>query len=364
MRTISFGFVLGLFASVAATISSGAEPGPRGRNSGEKGTVFKQLDKDGNGILQSDEIDAAQQKAFTRLLRVGDKNRDGQLTREEYQTALAPEEPADSLPGDDAGPKRGRGGFDAERLFRRADKDGDGKLTLEELPEKLQQRLRPVYERLGRDALTKEDFKNLKQRFGGGRPQAAGDGKAFRPGNGRKPGEKAGGKSGEKNGRRPAADARGADAMGTDGPARIVRLLDSDHDGRLSRDELAELSNKFDQFDKDGNGQLDAGEIAHVFGNARGPQRFEAMRDAPRRGGPAQTRKKGDGPGKGRNPQAIFDRFDADQDGFISKDEAPERMQQHFDRIDRDGDGKASPDELKQAMARRRAGGRPQPKTD
>ncbi len=354
MRTISFGLVLGLFVSLAATTDAGADP-----ESGEKDTLFKQLDQDGNGILQSDEIEAAQKKAFGRLLRVGDKDQNGELTHQEYQAALAPEQPADSLPDDDAGPRRGRGGFDAERLFRRADKDGDGKLTLEELPEKLQPRLRPVFERLGRDALTKEDFENLKKRFTGGRPKAGGDGKSSAPGTGRKPGETTGGKPGGKNGRRP-----GAGAMDAEGPAHIVRLLDSDQDGRLSRDELAELSNKFDHFDQDGNGQLDAREITHIFGSSRGPQRIEAMRDAPRRGSPAQTRKKGDGPGKGRNPQAVFDRFDADQDGFISKDEAPERMQQHFDRIDQDGDGKASPDELKQAMARRRAGGPGKPKAD
>ncbi len=354
MRTIPRGLALGLIVSLAATANAGADP-----ETGSKDTIFKQLDRDGNGVLQSDEIEPAQQKAFARLLRVGDKNQDGELTHEEYQSALAPEQPAEFLPGDNAGPQRGRGGFDAERLFRRADKDGDGKLTLEELPEQLQPRLRPVYERLGRDALTKEDFENLRKRFAGGRPPGGGDGKAFAPGAGRKPGEKAGGKEGRRYGRRP-----GADGMAADGPARIVHLLDSDQDGRLSRDELAELSNKFDHFDTDGNGQLDAHELARIFGNSQRPQRFEAMRDAPRRGGPSQTRKKGNRPGQGRDPQALFDRFDNDQDGFISKDEAPERMKEHFGRIDQDGDGKASLDELKQAIARRRAGGPKKPKSD
>jgi hypothetical protein len=51
------------------------------------------------------------------------------------------------------------------------------------------------------------------------------------------------------------------------------------------------------------------------------------------------------------SPEQIFGFLDANQDGFIAKDEARGPLEQHFDRVDADKDGKVSMDELKTAMA-------------
>ncbi len=42
----------------------------------------------------------------------------------------------------------------------------------------------------------------------------------------------------------------------------------------------------------------------------------------------------------------IFDRNDADGDGFITEDEADDRLAQNFHTIDRDGDGGLTRDEV------------------
>jgi collagen type III alpha len=48
---------------------------------------------------------------------------------------------------------------------------------------------------------------------------------------------------------------------------------------------------------------------------------------------------------------------DADGDGKLSKEEAPERMRENFDRIDADKDGSVSKEELTAAFARMREAG-------
>jgi len=53
------------------------------------------------------------------------------------------------------------------------------------------------------------------------------------------------------------------------------------------------------------------------------------------------------------DPEKIFARVkeaDANQDGKLSKDEIPERMQAHFDKIDADGSGDLDPVEIRAAV--------------
>lgn len=45
-------------------------------------------------------------------------------------------------------------------------------------------------------------------------------------------------------------------------------------------------------------------------------------------------------------PDAMLERFDANGDGVLTKDELPERAQQRFERMDANGDGQVSRDEL------------------
>ncbi len=56
-----------------------------------------------------------------------------------------------------------------------------------------------------------------------------------------------------------------------------------------------------------------------------------------------------------QSPERLLQQFDRDGDGKLSRDEAPERMQQRWDRIDTDHDGFVTPEELK-ARDTRQAG--------
>lgn len=52
------------------------------------------------------------------------------------------------------------------------------------------------------------------------------------------------------------------------------------------------------------------------------------------------------------DPAAMLKKLDRNGDGFVDKDEAPERLQQRFERLDRNNDGKLNAEELRAAFQR------------
>ena len=67
----------------------------------------------------------------------------------------------------------------------------------------------------------------------------------------------------------------------------------------------------------------------------------------------------GRGEGRGEDVQAMVDRvlnFDKDEDGKLSKDETPERLQGMFARADRDEDGFLTKDEIRRDLENRERG--------
>lgn len=76
-------------------------------------------------------------------------------------------------------------------------------------------------------------------------------------------------------------------------------------------------------------------------------------------GGPGQGGPGGGGPGGGGSGRGSFDLMDsdADGDGKVSKDEAPERMKGFFDRMDGDGDGFIDKKEIDAMRSRFKGGG-------
>ena len=106
---------------------------------------------------------------------------------------------------------------------------------------------------------------------------------------------------------------------------RLLKVADTNKDGKVEAAELREL--------------IQAG-AGVGFGNGQGMARLKAMDK--------------DGDGKVSKAEftgqpAAFDRFDTDNDGFLTKDEAIKGATAAFDRIramDKDGDGKISRDEF------------------
>jgi Ca2+-binding EF-hand superfamily protein len=265
--------------------------------------LFQDLDQNHDGKLAAAEIPEGQSRFFDRLLRIADKDKDGELTQDEF-TQAHQEDAGPGLPLNGLGGQGPRGG-NPDQIFDRLDRNHDGKLAKEEIPEPMRDRLGPLFERLGKDTLSKDDLRGFGRRMG-------------------PPG--------------------GFGMRGMPGRPRFLQELDANQDGRLSKEELAKAAEKFDALDNNGDGQLD-------------PQELMGM---PERGGPfAEMDGRRLGGANGDGGRSFFERMDRNGDGKVTKDELPPRMQERFDDLDQNGDGALTQEEI-QASFRGRFGNRPE----
>jgi len=131
----------------------------------------------------------------------------------------------------------------------------------------------------------------------------------------------------------PFASAQGPGGAPPTRPALLV--IDANHDGKLSAEEIAAASVGLITLDKDHDGQLTSLEYL-----------------------PSQSDPNANKPDETVQRLMALDR---NGDGTLTKDEIPERMQGLFSRIDTNKDGKLTPDEIR-ASATTQSGpsGRPQ----
>jgi Ca2+-binding EF-hand superfamily protein len=317
---------VGLRGSARAGDSAGSETNPD--------ALFKKLDTNDDGVLTASEIPKEHRKFFERLLRIGDTNKDGQLSREEFDAAMQKnEQPVTDIskaPGIDAGSGPPRPQLDPKRVFQNLDKNKDGKLTRDEAQGR--PRILALFDRLGKDELTVDD---LTAAFSGG----------------------GGKKAAKKAQKKAAATEKMADSEESPrGLPAFLRMLDTDHDGRLSREELSKAVELFDRFDRNHDGFLDQKELMEMPSVASSDeptitpsQGFGRLR----RRQAAQA---------DRNVTQLLQRADADGDGKLSMEEAPPFLKKQFAKIDTNGDGFLDKSELEAwfRQHRRLAGNAPE----
>jgi Ca2+-binding EF-hand superfamily protein len=282
MRTIrAVGVALAVLAGAGSAWGQQEKAAARFRD-----TII-QLDANGDMVIERDEVPEAGRAAFDRLLKRGDTNKNGKLEIDELRGLV--------------GKLRALAGAAPGERFQAMDKNGDGKVSKEEFtgPE-------PLFARIDADKdgfLTRAEVMNFAAATGGGRPAL-----------------------------------------------ERLKAMDKDGDGKVSKQEFTGPEPLFARLDADKDGFITQDEATRLGGGpADAPKpKAEAPKDAPRVGAQLLERLKTmdkDGDGKisrseftGR-PQ-VFDRLDADKDGFLTKDEI-DRAAPAKDKKDA-GDGKPS----------------------
>lgn len=221
--------------------------------------IFTGLDQNRDGLLTASEMNASQKPHFERLIRVGDRDADGQLTKAEYDRALTPPTaPAAQGRAEqfrDRLANRQRQPIDPERFFNFFDRDKDGKVALSEIPEPIRPRMKPMFDALMTNEISKREY-NYIVGFARQKSDEADDSKMeIKPQN---------------KSRQPPKAAQRPAMSRPDGrmpsPAGIITQFDKNGDGKLLPSEAPErMRDNFSRFDADKDGYINEADLKRIF---------------------------------------------------------------------------------------------------
>jgi len=315
--------------------------------------IFDRLDRNKDGVLVATEVPAAQAKAFARMIRIGDRNKDGRLTRQEFLSSLdsdsdrpaAKDRPATSdrprrRPGT---PSAGRGS-DPAQVFTRFDRNKDGKLTLEEFPEGIRQRIAGLFKESGKKSFNREEFAKLfRSRTDGNKGNKSSKGSTSR----KRPATR----KGSETRKRPESPRGETAANDRSRREQFFNRLDRNQDGKLTEQEFPEASRRLFTFlarrlEKKPGDSISKAEFIEALPSERtATARPEQRRtERPRPGQPDQ-RPRPDGPRESGRGPAIFRLLDLNRDGRVSREELAKAVEQ-FSKLDANGDGQLEPREF------------------
>ena len=317
------------------TVSFGA--GLAGAADEEPGTVdsktpdlFEKLDRNGDGKLVDDEIPTEQRRFFERLVRVGDQDGNGELSRSEFTRAADPSiDQPQPVAGQASRRNQAGGRIPAPQdIMKQFDRNQDGKLSREEMPEPMRERLGKFLEQTGRDALTVEDLEKLRRGFEG-RPQP-------QP-------------------QTPATQSSG------NSPGGLFDRFDRNKDGKVTVDEVPEAARRMietalERAGRGRDGALTREDFARLSAQSRNegasrpdtPQ-TSAAGNLPqamnRPGAPGNGRSEAGATGSGATGAGFFRLLDANDDGRLDRSELS-KAAVLIERLDRNNDGTVDRQEL------------------
>jgi Ca2+-binding EF-hand superfamily protein len=242
-----------LFAVVlSAAPVVGAEP------SAGDAALFARLDTNHDNQIMADEVGAEQHRLFERLLRRGDDDEDGALSRDEFLTALVPSRPEKTL--ETKQPSTNPQANAVRWLLLTMDTNGNGWIEASEVPKALEQTFDAMSERVDTN---KNDILESMELIRSGRPLAQIAGRYVRQNDiDVEPELKQ--LQREQGAAANRFDERRGPLENLSDPQRAAQVfaqLDANRDGQLESDEVPEplqrpIQRLFRSADRDRDGQL------------------------------------------------------------------------------------------------------------
>ncbi|QGQ29765.1 EF-hand domain-containing protein [Gimesia maris] len=77
-----------LAALAVLSLSAGSVSAALEQDESASQNIFQQLDKNSDGTVTADEVPQDKERFFDHLIRTGDENKDGKLTKTEFESSL------------------------------------------------------------------------------------------------------------------------------------------------------------------------------------------------------------------------------------------------------------------------------------